>query len=424
MSVSKPTFDIETAKQFATEIVQKLQRSGHEALFAGGCVRDELLGKKPKDFDVATSALPEEIRKLFGHKKTLAIGAAFGVITVVGDKRSGNVEVATFREDADYSDGRHPDSVSFTNAQEDAKRRDFTINALFYDPVSAETIDYVDGVRDLEKEEIRAVGNADQRIEEDKLRMLRAVRFAATLNFRIEPNTFSAIQKRASELNVVSAERVSEELRKICSHENRAHGLELLRESSLLKAIFPAIDFNQGIEWPDRLKIIETLAKADLASVLASLFYRTSLNRKSIEALARELKLNNDERKKVVFLVENVESIFAADKAYWPSVQRLLIQPLSRSAVELAQSISAVVNETEFRSGLEFCKAQFLKSEKELNPDPLLDGNDLIQIGIPTGRHFAKLLEAVRDQQLLGKLSRSEDAIDWAQAEWLKMSRE
>src|SRR5262245_11907033 len=160
---------------FALEIAQKLRAAGFEALWAGGCVRDELLGLVPKDYDVATSATPDQIRDLFGHRRTLPIGAAFGVITVLGTRAAGQIEVATFRSDAAYSDGRHPDSVTFTTAKHDAQRRDFTINGLFFDPVAEQVVDYVDGQQDLTRRVIRAIGDPRLRIGEDRLRMLRAV---------------------------------------------------------------------------------------------------------------------------------------------------------------------------------------------------------------------------------------------------------
>src|SRR3954463_16298353 len=167
-------------RAFALEIAKKLRTAGFEALWAGGCVRDELLGLTPKDYDVATSAKPDQIRDLFGRRRTLPIGASFGVITVLGPQGAGQIEVATFRTDAQYSDGRHPDSVTFTTAEHDAQRRDFTINGLFYDPIANQVVDFVGGQADLERRTIRAIGDPRSRIGEDKLRMLRAVRFAAS----------------------------------------------------------------------------------------------------------------------------------------------------------------------------------------------------------------------------------------------------
>ena len=178
-----------TWRDTAVAIAIELRQAGHEAFLAGGCVRDRFLGIEPKDYDVATNALPDQIQEVFGRRKTLAIGASFGVITVLGPSAAGQIDVATFRQDAEYSDGRHPDHVTFTSAQEDASRRDFTINGMFFDPLKNEVIDHVDGQADLNQKIIRAIGDPQLRFSEDKLRILRAVRFAATLGFQIEADT-------------------------------------------------------------------------------------------------------------------------------------------------------------------------------------------------------------------------------------------
>ncbi|MEX0586183.1 MAG: CCA tRNA nucleotidyltransferase, partial [Pirellulales bacterium] len=208
-------------RDFALEIVRRLRDAGHEALWAGGCVRDQLLGLAPKDYDVATNATPDQIREVFGRRRTLPIGAAFGVITVLGPRSAGQIEVATFRTDATYSDGRHPDSVTFTNAEHDAQRRDFTINGLFFDPVANEVVDYIGGQQDLETRILRAIGDPRLRLREDKLRMLRAVRFAASFGFQIEPATLQAIQEMAPEVTTVSAERIGMEIRRMLTDSHR-----------------------------------------------------------------------------------------------------------------------------------------------------------------------------------------------------------
>jgi poly(A) polymerase len=222
------TTDATTPRQFALEVVQRLRGADFEAYWAGGCVRDGLLGREPKDYDVATSATPDQIRTLFGRRRTLPLGAAFGVITILGPPQAGPVEVATFRQDATYSDGRHPDSVRFSSAQEDAQRRDFTVNGLFYDPVADQVIDYVGGRQDIDRRVIRAVGDPLQRFTEDKLRMLRAVRFSAAYEFSLEPKTFEAIRRMAPEINVVSPERISMEMKRNLVDQNRAWGMRLL----------------------------------------------------------------------------------------------------------------------------------------------------------------------------------------------------
>jgi poly(A) polymerase len=236
-----PSIDPRLQREFAVDVVAKLRAAGFEAYWAGGCVRDQLLGREPKDFDVATDARPDEIRGIFGFRRTVAVGEAFGVIKVVGRKPEGEVEVATFRQDASYSDGRHPDSVRFSTPEADAQRRDFTINGLFYDPLDDRVIDFVGGQEDLARRMVRAIGDARARFAEDKLRLLRGVRIAATFDFTLEPATRDAIKAMADQITVVSAERIAAEMRLMLVHPRRARALELLRELGLLKIILPEV---------------------------------------------------------------------------------------------------------------------------------------------------------------------------------------
>src|SRR5207249_2596558 len=227
-----------TEREFAVSVVQRLQEAGFEALWAGGCVRDELLGLSPQDYDVATNATPDQVRHLF--RRSIAVGASFGVIEVLGPRANPEplrVEVATFRSDVSYSDGRHPDRVVFSSPREDALRRDFTINGMFFDPVKAELVDYVNGRADLEARILRAIGEPEQRFAEDKLRLLRAVRIAARFNLQIEPLTAAAMKKMASGITVVSAERIAKELRLSLVNPHRVRGMSLLLESGLAAAI-------------------------------------------------------------------------------------------------------------------------------------------------------------------------------------------
>jgi poly(A) polymerase len=230
----------------ATSVIQTLKAAGHLALLAGGCVRDSLLGKTAKDYDVATSARPEEVIRLFPG--ALTVGAHFGVVIV---RQGGHhFEVATFRTDGSYSDGRRPDTVTFATAKEDAQRRDFTANGLFLDPLTGEIIDYVGGLADLEARVLRAIGDAHQRFAEDHLRLLRAVRFATVLGFEVEPQTWKAVREMAPRIQAVSAERIRDELTKIFVHRNRLRGFDLLVESGLMEAVLPEILALQGCEQP------------------------------------------------------------------------------------------------------------------------------------------------------------------------------
>ena len=253
-------------KQAAIEVVRRLQSHGFQALLAGGCVRDMLLGRTPKDYDVATDAIPDDVIRLFD--RTLKVGAKFGVVIVLLHHRQ--VEVATFRRDTTYSDGRHPDQVIFADAAHDASRRDFTINGMFYDPVGERVIDYVEGRRDLSRAIIRTIGNADERFGEDYLRMLRAIRFATQLSFAIEPETFAAIQRNASAITRISGERIATELEAILVHPNRAAGVSRLFESGLADAIFPGLPADHG---PRAAAVVGRLRRrVDFALAAAAFF--------------------------------------------------------------------------------------------------------------------------------------------------------
>src|SRR5262249_29716933 len=245
-----------TEREFAIEVVRRLQEAGYQALWAGGCVRDEWLGLVPKDYDVATDARPEEVRRLF--KRTVAVGASFGVVEVLGPHVESGwlvVQVATFRSDVSYSDGRHPDAVVFSSAREDALRRDFTVNGMFFNPLENQLIDYVGGQDDLRARILRAIGNPAQRFTEDKLRMLRAVRMAPRFELAIEPATADAIRAMAPQIGVVSAERVADELRKLLVDPRRARGMRLFMELGLAGSILPELlqmkGFPQGLPRSD-----------------------------------------------------------------------------------------------------------------------------------------------------------------------------
>ncbi|HYR58433.1 MAG TPA: CCA tRNA nucleotidyltransferase, partial [Chthoniobacteraceae bacterium] len=230
----------------ARSIVRRLQDAGFTALYAGGCVRDRLLGAEPHDYDVATDAKPEQVQALF--RRTVAVGAHFGVICVIEDGRE--FQVASFRADGLYLDGRHPETVTFSTPELDAQRRDFTINGLFFDPIAERLIDYVGGQRDLEARVLRAIGNAADRFREDRLRMLRAVRLATVLGFEIEPATWRAVRENAPHIRDVSAERIREELVKIFLAPARVRGWDLLDESGLMREILPELEALKGCEQP------------------------------------------------------------------------------------------------------------------------------------------------------------------------------
>src|ERR1051325_102709 len=235
-------------EQTAREIVRKLRAAGHVAYYAGGCVRDLLTATAPKDIDIATNARPEEVQKLF--PRTYAVGAHFGVIVVL--ENDFQFEVATFRSDDAYIDGRHPTAVHFSSPEEDAKRRDFTINGMFFDPEKNEVIDFVGGKTDLKAKLVRAIGDPAQRFAEDRLRMLRAVRFATALDYEIDKLTWAALTSNAASINEISAERIREELVRIFTSPNRVRGWDLLDSSGLMRAILPELDEMKGVLQPEQ----------------------------------------------------------------------------------------------------------------------------------------------------------------------------
>ncbi|MDP6446491.1 MAG: CCA tRNA nucleotidyltransferase [Pirellulaceae bacterium] len=422
------TIDPQAARQFAVEVVRTLRDAGFEALWAGGCVRDQLIGREPKDYDVATDARPEQVRDVFGRQRSLPIGAAFGVITVLGTRASGPIEVATFRSDADYSDGRRPDGIVFTNAENDARRRDFTINGLFFDPLENRLIDYVGGREDLQQGVIRAIGDAGERIGEDKLRMLRAVRFAATFDFSIDASTAEAIRDSAADIVIVSAERIAEELRRMLVHAHRRRAAELLAETRLLHHILPelalslgsSLDDREAGPWRQTLDLLASQVEPPFFSALTGLCF-FGLQRSGdaftlARAIAVRLKLTNAESRGIEHLLKYETPIRAAATWPWPLIQRILALSRAAELVQFASDVSAIQNGDP--ESIEFCRAKLALPTDVLNPPPLISGDDLRDAGLSPGPAFRDILEQVRDLQLMGQLSDAGDALQWVKERW------
>lgn len=401
-----------TSREFAIQVVSTLQAAGHEALWAGGCVRDQLVGRTPKDYDVATSAVPETVREIFGKKKTLAIGASFGVITVLGPKGVDPIEIATFRRDGGYSDGRRPDGVEFTDAREDAMRRDFTINGMFFDPIKEEVIDFVGGKADLQAEQVRAIGDPNQRIEEDKLRMLRGVRFASTFGFDLEANTLKAIQEHASEINVVSGERIGAEMRKMLSGQNRADAARLLRESRLLTEILPTDTDElvfQADRWDLTLASLKSLASSQFSPAV-SILLDPVVKQQGVDRLAERWKLSNEEKKSISWICNNREALEKASQLPWSKVQPLLLSGEVECALDVAEAYQAAGADVAKAEGIRLCRERLSWPADKLNPAPFLDGKDLMKLGIEKGPKFKQVLNAIRIAQLDGEISSVEEA--------------
>ena len=400
--------DQPTQREFALDVVRQLRAAGHEALWAGGCVRDQLLGVPPKDYDVATNAHPDQVRELFGRRRTLAIGAAFGVISVLARKPLHPIDVATFRTDGNYLDGRRPESVAFTDARHDAERRDFTINGLFFDPVDEKVVDYVGGVADLEARVLRAIGDPLKRFSEDKLRLLRAVRFAATYDLTIDPATLHAVQAMAEQVAQVSGERIGAELRRIIVHKSRSAGAALLAEAKLLPPILPELAPHAAANdesWAAALSRLEQLQQPTVPLGFAALFF-DMVDAAQVRDVGRRLRLSNKESDRIGWLLEQTPAMLDAASLLWPRLQRLLIH---EGRDELLTLLAAMLPAND--AGLARCRTALALPAEELNPPPLVTGDDLIRSGVRAGRQFSALLEHLRDRQLDRNILSMDDAI-------------
>ena len=418
-------FDLScAAAQEAIRIVKRLNDAGFCAYFAGGCVRDALLGKLPKDYDVATNATPDSIREVFGRRNTLAFGASFGVIGVLPTKKldlpSGQkiepTEVATFRSDGDYSDGRRPDHVHFGNAEADVLRRDFTINGLFYDPVSRVVIDYVDGGRDLDRGILRTIGDPVMRFAEDKLRMLRAVRFATTLGFEIEPATASAVREHASGIVLVSGERIGAEMRRTLSSANVSAGLDVLSDLELDSVVMPEFaEMDRGrIEglFDDRIPRPFVVALGNLLLATDGVSDRSPAEH--LHTIRDRWKLSGEEARGIDAIIKYTNIVIEADTHTWSTVQPILV---GRDATLIVQAARQWATATQRSlTGVEQAVQALLWPAEKLNPPPLLGGHDLAAMGIEPGPAYAKLLAEIRAKQLDAELHSPQDAIEYVKS--------
>lgn len=418
--------DPDKQRKFAVDVVRTLRSHGYEAYWAGGCVRDRLLGRVPKDYDVATAARPDEIREVFTRKRTVPIGAQFGVITVVGPKPAGQIEVATFREDVNYSDGRRPDAVEFSTPEADAHRRDFTINGLFYDPLEDRVIDYVGGVDDLGRGIVRAIGEPRARFEEDKLRLLRAVRFTATFDFALDVPTREAIESMASQIGVVSVERIAEEMRRMLMHDSRAKAVDLLHEVDLLPQILPELNAANDADattaagmhgdaaWLSALATLNLLGEPPFPLALAALLV-PFVDVVAARELAARWKLSNQETRALCWLIERQTALIGAEAMAWSRLQPLLVHDGAVELIALHAALAearATGRPAATESDLAHCRRMLARPVAELNPPPLVTGDDLIGLGIPRGKAYQRLLQAVRDAQLDGLIQTKTEALE------------
>ena len=426
-----------SAQRAAEQVARKLREKGFQAYFVGGCVRDILLEVEPKDYDVATDARPEQVVELF--PQALLVGAQFGVVGVLEEEH--RIEVATFRNDGLYSDGRRPDEVSYTgDPREDVLRRDFTINGLLLDPLTGEVLDFVGGRRDLEQRLVRAIGNPAKRFEEDRLRMLRAVRFAARLEYEIEPETLESIRRLAHKIVEVSAERVRDELLRILQSGHARRGFELLDAASLLDKVLPEISAMKGVEqppqfhpegdvWTHTLLLLEQLKK-DCSPTLAMgvLLHdvgkpptfrvapdrirfdnHVSVGMRMAEEICRRLRLSQQQTREVVALVENHSRFGDAPHMRASTLKRFLRLEKFAEHLELHRLDRLAGNGN--LENYEWVSAQLQQlTAEQIRPRRLVSGDDLIAMGFQPGVRFKKILQAVEDAQLEGQISSREEA--------------
>jgi poly(A) polymerase len=447
------------AKQHAAEIVRTLREHHHQAYFAGGCVRDLLLGREPADYDVATDATPKQVMKIF--PQTYAVGEQFGVVLIPkfneapgtterqSERSKGAVEVATFRSDVGYSDGRHPDEVRFTSdPQEDVQRRDFTINGMMLDPSTDDILDFVGGRDDLKAGIIRAIGDAERRFAEDKLRMLRAVRFAARFNYQIDAATLTAIQKFAPKISQVSCERIREELTKMLTEGQARRAFELLDTTLLLKEVLPEIAAMKGVEQPpqyhpegdvfvhtllllDKLPagVSKTLAwGALLHDVGKPPTFRVAPDRirfdghvevgvKMAAEICRRLRFSNYETDQILALVDNHMRFADVQRMKQSTLKKFLRMPAFDEHLELHRI--DCLSSHGYLDAYNYSKEQLHSMPPEaIRPQPLITGSDLIEAGYKPGPRFKEILTAVEDAQLEGRLTTGETAMEFVRREF------
>src|SRR5713101_5789632 len=457
-------------REFATKIIHTLGEHGHQAYLVGGCVRDLLQGREPADYDVTTDATPDEVMRIF--PETYAVGAQFGVVLVplpksneksvipsadgtsrsevssesrnllLGSRHADTIEVATFRSDIGYSDGRHPDQVRFSrDPREDVQRRDFTINGLLLDPLNGEVLDYVGGQKDLEAKIIRAIGDPALRFVEDKLRMLRAVRFAARFEYAIEPATMASIQEFPAQIHQVSRERVRDELTKMLIEGHARRAFELLDEARLLHEVLPEIEAMKGVEQPPEfhpegdvfvhtLLLLESLPQPCpptlawgglLHDVGKPPTFRRAPDRirfdshvdvgvKMAEAICRRLRFSNDDTQHILALVDNHMRFGDVEKMKASTFKRFVRLTRFDEHLELHR-LDCKASHRKLRM-YDFIRQKIAELTPEaIHPTPLVSGDDLVVAGYSPGPQFKEILSAVEDAQLEGAVDSKEQAM-------------
>lgn len=423
----------------ALDIVKTLRAAGFRSLLAGGCVRDLALGLEPADFDIATDAPAEQVQRLFEH--TVAVGVAFGIITVIADDGS-HYEVARFRTDIGYEDGRHPTAVAFTDVvEEDARRRDFTINGMFLDPLEGRLIDYVGGERDLERRLVRAIGEPAARFNEDYLRMLRAVRLAAGLGFEIEAETLAAVAAHTGNLERISTERIRDELTRMLTAPGARRGLQWMMETGMMQAVLPEVAAMDGVPQPPEFhpegdvwthvrQMVELLESPSAALAWSVLLHdigkpqtytvaerirfdgHDAVGAQMAEGICRRLRFSGADTHRVRTLIAQHMRIVHAPRMRMSKLKRFLREPFFQELLELHR-IDCLASHGKLDVH-EFCQRQLDDvGPEQLHPSRLITGDDLLELDFEPGPQFAQILSRVEEEQLEGRLLSREAALEW-----------
>jgi poly(A) polymerase len=429
--------------EHAIRIVETLRKAGFKAYFAGGCVRDQVMGHEPQDYDIATDARPETVMRFF--PKTIPVGVSFGVVIVLEGPYQ--FEVATFRSDGQYLDGRHPVEVHFSSEEEDARRRDFTINGMFYDPLAGKIVDYVGGQADIKAGLIRCIGNPRERFSEDKLRLMRAVRFAAQFDYKIESKTYQALLDLAGQITIVSAERIRDELSKMLIGPRPAQGLRMLHQTGLLKIILPEVAAMEGVQqppefhpegdvWVHTLLMLEKMVPASSFDFALGVLLHDvgkpptftvkdrirfdnhcQVGANMSEEICTRLKLSRKQTEKVVELVREHLRFKDVRQMRESKLKRFLRGEHFSDHLELHR-LDCLASHGDL-SNWEFCKQKLEEiGPEEMRPEKLITGNDLIQMGYIPGPLFSQILTAVEDAQLEGRVKDREAALELIQRQF------
>ncbi len=424
--------------QKAIQIIKMLQHHGYQAVLAGGCVRDSLLLQEPHDYDIATNAQPKEVERLFPH--TIPVGKQFGVIIVNID--GDNFDVATFRKDGEYLDGRHPKDIQFASMKEDALRRDFTINALFWDPIKDQIYDYVNGMNDINKKIIRFVGNPWDRIHEDKLRIMRAIRFAGKYLFGIDVDTYKHLKMLSFKINDISQERITEEILKALQYCNSKILLETWFDTNLMYHILPEVALLKDLEEPEKYHpekytlihtsmVMHHLRNDDSILILAGMLHdigkpytqiitdriryynHANIGSSIVRRLCDRLKLSNEIKERLIYLVKHHMDFINAKRMKKSTLKKYMAHKYFDDLLKLfyADIDSSHKNFTNYNYIIE--KKKEFEQKQEINPPKLICGKDLIDLGLQPGPQFSEILSDIWERQLELQLTTKDDAMKY-----------